>query len=343
MVTENLAHKILTLLKKSLPSCGIGIAALLFSSVALAQPAPPTAVQPAQRPPAPVAPSNANVRTYICPIDGSKTQPLGTDGKPSPKMYSDLEIPTQAYTNLIVACLTNGYANWTDDFEKPVSGDVQRFVQTELAATAKRVSEPLIAWAHHIKLLRFRRASPREMFGALLTYSYVQKRARPSGGQDHALERKIRDTRKEVLVLLDDLLKVDPPKTLRSRLEWIYLHGELTRLIGDAKTAAARLKYVCDQQENAGYTIGQLACTLADRAAHGETWEEYRSGQFDISVVPDKDPPPDPAKKPVEIKPVPPKVEPAPPQKPLPPMTPPPPPRLPDDGQAPPPPPPIPG
>lgn len=340
MRSDKWANRALTLQSKLLFSLSLGLPALLGSALAVAQPVPANP----QPPPPKAMPTNANVRTYICPIDGSKTQPIGTDGKPSPKMYSDLEIPTQAYTNLIVACLTNGYANWTDDFEKPVSGDVQRFVQTELAATAKRVSEPLVAWAHHIKLLRYRRASPREMFGALLTYSYVQKRARPSGGQDHALERKIRDTRKEVLALLDDLLKVDPPKTLRSRLEWIYLHGELTRLTGDAKTAAPRLKYVCDQQENAGYTIGQLACSLADRAAHGETWEEYRSGQFDISVVPDKDPPPpDPNKKPAETKPAPPKVEAAPPAKPLPPMAPPPPPRAPDDGAAPPPPPPIPG
>ena len=282
-------------------------------------------------------------RHLNCPIDGGAAQVRGTEGRNSPKMYSDLEIPTEAYPNLVVACGQCGYANWTEDFERPVSGSVSAFVHQALGATAKRAgNEPLYAWQHHLKILQARGAPLRERFGAALVYTYVLKRKRPLGGQDHALERQVQAARADTLALLVQVFKEDPPRKQRGKLEWLYLLGELTRLTGDTKHALPVLRDVCENQADAGYTVGRLACEMADRASHGETHEEYRDGVFDVAQIPDPNKPKPAAPAPPPAQP--PAAAPTPPAAPpaaLPPMQREPAPRDPGGTNQPPPPPPI--
>jgi len=288
------------------------------------------------------------VRHLTCPVDGGTAAFGGTQGRSSPRMYSDLEVPTEAYPNLVIACGQCGYANWTEDFERPVPGSVAAFVRQNLAATAKRSgNEPLFAWQHHLKILQARGAGLRERFGATLVYTYVLKRKRPIGGQDHELERQIQSARADTLTLLLQVMKADPPRKPRGKLEWQYLIGELTRLTGDTKHADPVLRMVCNNQADAGYTVGNLACEMADRAARGDTFEEYRDGVFDVAQIPDprkakasapKPPTPTQAQPPSP----PPAAEPAPAPV-LPPMQRPPPPRDPGSAPQPPAPPPAPG
>ena len=58
---------------------------------------PPVAgdAQPAARRP--------GVRSYICPIDGGRTRAVGSEGRRSLRRYSDLEEPTRAYQNAVLA------------------------------------------------------------------------------------------------------------------------------------------------------------------------------------------------------------------------------------------------
>ena len=136
-----------------------------------------------------------------------------------------------------------------------------------------------------MNVLHVRRADLAEQIGASLYYTYVLKRHRPYGGLDPALERKILAARKRSMGLLTRALKTDPPRQVHARLEWAYLLGELQRLIGDTKGAAISLRTVCESQREAGYTIGRLACEMADRAAKNESWEDYRDGVFDARNI----------------------------------------------------------
>ncbi len=287
-----------------------------------------------------------NARRLSCPVDGTTVLVSNTEGRASPRMYSDLEVPTEAYPNLVIACSKCGYANWVEDFEKPVSGNVAAFVHQNLGATAKRAgSEPLFAWQHHLKILQARGAGLRERFGAALVYSYVLKRKRPLGGQDHDLERQVQAARADALALLIQVMKDDPPRKPRGKLEWQYLIGELTRLTGDPKHAEPVLRAVCTNAADAGYTVGKLACEMADRAAHADTFEEYRDGVFDVAQIPDPNKPklaPAPPKPATPAPAAPPTAAPAPAPE-LPPMQRPPPPRDPGSSAQPPAPPPAPG
>lgn len=234
-------------------------------------------------------PAGANARpkarTYTCPIDGGQTLAIGHDGKQSPKRYSDFEVPTRAYTNLVVACPKCGYANWTHDFERPVPGEVTGLVHSRLKTTAKLASvNPVVAYEHHMMLLHQRGAQIREQIGTGLFYVYVLKRHRPWGGMDTVLERKILAARERVLKMLEQAMRTDPPRTERGRTEWQYLIGELQRLTGKAKLAVPTLKAVCAQPD-VGYTVRKLACEMADRAGRGDTSEDYRDGQFDAQGI----------------------------------------------------------
>ena len=276
------------------------------------------------------------VRSFTCPVDGTQTQPVGSDGKQAAKLYSDLEEPTRAYTNLVAACSKCGYSAWTQDFERGVSSETTSFVRSRLAATARRAgSDPIFAYQHHLQLLDHRNAGKRERIGAWLFYSYVLKRRRPAGGQDAEGERQIQQVRKTVMGLLADAMRDEPPRSPRARLEWQYLLGELARLAGNAKQGAPLLRTVCDQREEAGFTVGKLACEMADRAAKGETFEDYRDGVFDVSVLPPPGAKPAPAAP--TPAPAPPVAAPPPPTPaaPLPPMTRQPPPREQDPTQPP--------
>lgn len=281
------------------------------------------------------ATAQAQTRTFVCPVDGTHVAQVGGDGQPAPKMYSDFEVPTEAYANRIVACPGCGYAQWATEFERPVDGSITAYTQQNLKQDARRVVEPRIAWKHFIDLMHFRRAPAREQVTALLYYTYVLKRARPGGGQDYDLEMQIKRIRAEVLNLLFAALKDDPPKSERARLEWLYLAGELTRLTGDSKRALPLLEDVCDLKDLAGQMVGNLACEMANRAQHGECFEDYLGGFVDVTT----------AKPPVKAAALPnaPTLaaapEPAKPSAPLPPMQRPPPPRGASDAGAPPPPP----
>lgn len=239
---------------------------------------------------------------HVCPIDGSPARAMGSDGNVSPKMYTDLELPSQAYTNLVVACAKCGYAAWAGDFSRQVDAATEAFVRQNLSATARRAGEdPLFAFKHHIALLQHRNAPLRERIGALVFESYVMKRRRPRGGSDPAVEKEILAVRKDMTALLAQALREDPPKSVRARLEWLYLLGELTRLTGDPARAKPVLAEVCKDKENLGVTIGRMACEQADKAARGDTFEEYRDGIFNpVAAVAPKpaDPtgvPPDPS------------------------------------------------
>ena len=229
--------------------------------------------------------ARAQTRTYVCPVDGTRVTQVGGDGQPAPKMYSDFEVPTEAYANRIVACPSCGYAQWAAEFERAVDGSVTAYVQQNLKKEARRVSEPRIAWKHFVDLMHFRHTPPREQVTALLYYTYVLKRARPGGGQDYALEMQIKAIRTEVLNLLFTALKDDPPKSERARLEWLYLAGELTRLTGDPKRALPLLDDVCGLKEMAGHLVGNLACEMADRARGGECFEDYHGGFVDVTTA----------------------------------------------------------
>ncbi|MFZ4579314.1 MAG: hypothetical protein ACOYOB_13035 [Myxococcota bacterium] len=245
----------------------------------------------------------ASARPLVCPVDGAEVRETGTDGRASPRMYSDLEVPTEAYPNYVVACAKCGYAAWTQDFERPVSGELSAWVKQYLAATARRAgSEPLYAWKHMLQILDHRQVSLRERLGATLFYTYVLKRRRPNGGQDHALEREILAGRKQVVGYLMQSLRDEPPKSARARLEWRYLVGELTRLIGEPAKGLPMLQEVCKSREEAGYTVGKLACEMADRAAKGDCWENYRDGMFDATAIPK---PANPAEAPAAAAPAP--------------------------------------
>lgn len=254
-----------------------------------ALPEPPTTVKGATSAAAPDPPPHsapAPQRTYHCPIDGEAAVPKGTDGKETPRRYSDLEMPTQAYTNLVVVCPKCGYAAWRDDFERAPSDAVTHYAQTVLARSARRAdTDPVAAYQHLMNVLHVRRADLHDQVGAALFYSYVLKRKRPYGGLDVKLERKIVSARQRVLKLLQSAMKSAPPRQLRARLEWTYLAGELRRLIGDAKGAASELKLVCEAKREAGYTVGRLGCEMADRASRGDTWEDYRDGVFDVRGI----------------------------------------------------------
>ena len=230
-------------------------------------------------------PAHAQTRTYACPLDGTRIASPGGDGQPSPKMYSDLEIPTEAYANRIVACPSCGYAQWASEFERMPDGSVAAYTQQTLKKDARRVAEPSIAWRNFIDLQRLRHVSTREQLTAALYYTYVLKRGRPPGGQDYDLEMHIAQVRHAALDLLFKTLKDDPPKSERARMEWMYLAGELTRLTGDAKRAWPLLHDVCDLREEAGRTIGELACEMAERARRGETFEDYHGGVVDIATA----------------------------------------------------------
>ena len=236
--------------------------------------------------------------SYICPIDRAATFPIGNDGKSSPRMYSDLEIPTQAYTNLVVACPKCGYAAWTGDFGRPVDAATESFVRTHLTATARRAAEdPVWAYKHHLQLLNHRNAPLRERIGANLFAAYVQKRRRPHGGSDATIERELMAIRREVIALLVQGLRDDPPRTLRTKLEWTYLLGELTRLVGDTEHARPLLAEACKEKDNLGVTLGRMACEQADKAAKRDTFEEYRDGVVNpvAAVAPKVEPPTVPA------------------------------------------------
>ncbi len=276
----------------------------------------------------------AQTRSYVCPVDGARVTQAGGDGQPAPKMYSDFEVPTEAYANRIVACPSCGYAQWAVEFERPVDASVVAYTNQNLKKEARRVAEPRFAWKHFIDLMRFRHAPAREQVTGLLYYTYVLKRARPGGGQDYDLEMQIKQIRAEVLNLLFAALKDDPPRSERARLEWLYLAGELTRLTGDPKRALPLLDDVCDLKEIAGHLVGNLACEMADRARRGECFEDYQGGFVDVTTA-------RPPVKAVELPkaPTPTKAAPAKPSAPLPPMEREAPPRGASDGSAPPPPP----
>ncbi len=227
-----------------------------------------------------------HVRRYICPIDGGQTSPVGHDGKPSLRRYSDLEQPTRAYTNQVLACPKCGYAAWKGAFEKPPSGAVVHHVRSHFKRSAKRAAtDPVIAYQHHLNLLHLRKVSIREQIGAALFFSYVLKRKRPYGGMDPKLERKLIAARTRTLKLLQSAMKGEPPRRLRTRLEWRYLIGEMLRLTGKPRAAQKPLQAVCEAKRKAGHTTGRLACEMAHRAAAGETWEDYRDGVFDVRSI----------------------------------------------------------
>mgnify|MGYP002640645889 CR=1 FL=1 len=261
-------------------------------SVTAGPPAHPNAAAAAQRAPkaaaqAQPAPQRPVSKSFICPLCGGHAHAIGHDGKPSPRRYSDLEVPTRAYTNLVVACPKCGYAAWSQDFESRVSGAAQQYTRRYLAKTAKRAAQsPLLAYQHHMNLLHVRRASLNEQIGAALFYTYVLKRGRPYGGMDPKLERKVQKARTRALALLTLALKRDPPSDRRAALEWDYLKGELTRLTGDPKAALPYLQKVCWARKQAGYTVGRLACQMTERAKRGESWEDYRDGGTDVRQIP---------------------------------------------------------
>ncbi len=231
--------------------------------------------------------------TYVCPLDRTTTLPVGSDGKSAPRMYTDLEIPTQAYTNLVVACPKCGYAAWVGDFSRPVDPATESFVRGSLTQTARRAAEdPVWTYRHHLQLLRRRNAPLREMIGANLFATYVQKRRRPHGGSDTIVEREVMAIRKEVIALLAQALRDDPPRTQRTRLEWVYLLGELTRLVGDTEHAKPLLAEACKDKDNLGATLGRMACEQAEKASKRDTFEEYRDGVVNpvAAVAPKVDP-----------------------------------------------------
>ena len=244
----------------------------------------PAGVATAAPPKAPTSPA-AKGRSYICPIDGGRTSAVGHDGRPSPKRYTDFEMPTRAYTNLVVACPKCGYANWTHDFERPVTGGITTYVMTHFKKSPRRAAaEPAIAYQHHMNLLHNARADIREQIGTALFFTYVLKRKRPWGGMNPALERRIVAARKRALKLMKKAMREDPPRTPRGRMEWRYLLGEISRLTGDPKAATPILKDVCEQRE-AGITVRNLACEMVERARRGDTSEDYRDGKFDMRGI----------------------------------------------------------
>ncbi|MCO4761089.1 MAG: DUF2225 domain-containing protein [Myxococcales bacterium] len=253
----------------------MSLAALLLMTTSQATAAPPSTPT-----------TTARAKIYRCPLCGTQAQAIGHDGKPSPRRYSDLEVPTRAYTNLVVACSKCGHAAWSQDFESPVSGAAQRYARRYLAKTAKRAAQdPVFAYQHHMNLLHVRRASLQEQIGAALFYSYVLKRRRPYGGMDAKLETRIQKARQRALALLKLAHQNDPPSDKRTRLEWQYLIGELMRLTGKPKAALPYLNQVCWAKKDAGYTVGRLSCQMALRAKGGETIEDYRDGVTDVQQI----------------------------------------------------------
>ena len=226
-------------------------------------------------------------QTYQCPLCSGLARAIGHDGKSAPRRYSDLEVPTRAYTNLVVACPKCGYAAWTGDFSRRPSHQAADYTQRRLKKTAKRAAtDPLYAYQHLLNLLYVKRASLTEQVGAALFYTYVLKRRRPYGGMNPALERRIVKARSRVLKLLALAMKRESPSSERVKLEWRYILGELKRLVGDPKGALPHLKAVCWKRKVAGYSVGKLACEMADRASRGETWEDYRDGVSDVRQIP---------------------------------------------------------
>lgn len=210
----------------------------------------------------------------------------GEDGRDTTRRYSDLEMPTRAYANLVVVCPVCGYAAWRGEFERGVGPEVASYARQSLARSARRAAtEAPAAYQHLMNILHARRAPIDEQIAAGLHYSYTLKRLRPYGGIDPALERKIVAARVRAASLIERGLQHDPPKSAHVALEWRFLAGELMRLARNPQGAAPLLKAVCEQRRQAGFTVGQLACEMAERATRGETWEDYRDGVFDMRGI----------------------------------------------------------
>ncbi len=275
---------------RALRTVGCVLAAVLLASPAAVTAAPPKtpAAQPAAGAAAPKpAPRRATGKRYVCPLCAAQARAIGHDGRASPRRYSDLEVPTRAYTNLVVACPKCGYAAWSHDFTSPPPGSAVHYTRRYLKRTARRAAtDPVLAYQHHMNLLHTRRSPLTEQVGAALFYTYVLKRRRPYGGMDPKLETRILKARKRALKLLRLAAEKSPPSDPRTRLEWQYLEGELARLTIDTKSAAQVLKKVCWARKQAGYTVGRLACEMLERAKRGETWEDYRDGVTDAREIP---------------------------------------------------------
>ncbi len=246
-------------------------------------PPPEAAPAPGRRDPAPEPPPR---RTYRCPVDGAEAAAKGADGRDTTRRDSDLEMPTRAYSNLVVVCPSCGYAAWAGEFERMPPPEVADYARSTLKRSARSAgTDAAAAYQHLMNVLHVRRADFTEQIAAALYFTYVLKRQRPYGGLDPALERKIVAARKRTVGLLNRALRDAPPKLLHARLEWTYLVGELTRLGGDTQSAATALRGVCEQQREAGFTMGRLACEMAQRAERGESWEDFRDGVFDVRGI----------------------------------------------------------
>lgn len=229
---------------------------------------------------------DAPARRYTCPIDGAQTAVVGHDGRSTLRRYSDLEEPTRAYQNQVLACPKCGYANWKYDFERAPDGRVVQHVHAHFKKSARAAAtDPIVAYRHHLNLLHARRAPIAEQIGAALHYTYVIKKARPYGGMDAKTERKLVKARVRVVQLLQYAMKKEPPRRERGQLEWSYLIGELLRLTGRPGEAANYLRDVCEKKRAAGHTIGRLACEMSARAERKETWEDFRDGVFDVRGI----------------------------------------------------------
>jgi len=255
----------------------LSLIALLVAALAIAPEIADAQARPQARP---------GVRSHTCPIDGGITRPVGHEGKRSLRRYSDLEEPTRAYQNAVLACPKCGYANWRNDFERPPTGQVVHYVRSRFKKSAKRAAtDPIFAYRHHLNLLHLRGAGLREQIGAALFYSYVIKKSRPYGGMAPKVERRLVKARLRVLKLLRYAMKKEPPRRERGRLEWTYLIGELLRLTGRPGEASSILRGVCEAKRSAGHTVGRLSCQMADRAERKETWEDYRDGVYDVRGI----------------------------------------------------------
>ncbi len=247
----------------------------------------PPAPEPTRPQPQPDAPPEPPPRrTYRCPVDGAEAAAKGADGRDTTRRYSDLEMPTRAYSNLVVVCQGCGYASWAGEFERMPPPEVADYARRTLQRSARAAStDAAAAYQHLMNVLHVRRADLSEQITAALYFTYVLKRQRPYGGLNPALERKIVAARKRTVGLLSRALRDAPPKLAHARLEWTYLVGELTRLVGDTSTAATALNGVCEQRRDAGFTIGRLACEMGHRAERGESWEDFRDGVFDVRGI----------------------------------------------------------
>lgn len=228
-------------------------------------------------------------RTYTDPIDGTKVRPYDRPPRGSTRRYSDLESAARNYAGMILVGPKSGYVAWVADFERPVSPELRDFVLRELKPHARRSSQDAtVAYEVFNELLHYRGAPDTERVGALLFHSYLLKRQRgqlerPGQIRNAArLEHDILQARRRALSLLAQVARDKPPKTRRAQLEWEYLIGELLRLTGEPDKALPLLRYVCENRDDAGYSVGKLACEMRDRAARKETWEDYRDAMYDV-------------------------------------------------------------